>query len=101
MKVSSVQFRQQDFVEVVLRVLEETGLAAGRLEVEVTESVVMQGAKSVIQKRCILNAAALLALRALVAKSFSHHNLKDLLFPDVPHDAFEDETENKRQYPNV
>ena len=56
MKVSSVQFRQQDFVDVVLRVLQETGLAAGRLEVEETENVVMQGVKSVIQKMCILNA---------------------------------------------
>jgi EAL domain-containing protein (putative c-di-GMP-specific phosphodiesterase class I) len=54
--VSSVQFRQEDFVDVVLRVLEETGLAAGRLELEVTESVVMQGVESVIQKMRILNA---------------------------------------------
>jgi diguanylate cyclase (GGDEF)-like protein/PAS domain S-box-containing protein len=53
--VSSVQFRQEDFVDVVLRVLEETGLAAERLELEVTESVVMQGAESVIQKMRILN----------------------------------------------
>ena len=54
--VSSVQFRQEDFVDVVLRVLEETGLASGRLELEVTESVVMQGVESVIQKMRILNA---------------------------------------------
>jgi diguanylate cyclase (GGDEF)-like protein/PAS domain S-box-containing protein len=54
--VSSVQFRQEDFVDVVLRVLEETGLAAGRLELEVTESVVMQGVEPVIQKMRILNA---------------------------------------------
>jgi EAL domain-containing protein (putative c-di-GMP-specific phosphodiesterase class I) len=39
-----------------LRVLEETGLASGRLELEVTESVVMQGVESVIQKMRILNA---------------------------------------------
>ena len=40
----------------VLRVLEETGLASERLELEVTESVVMQGVESVIQKMRILNA---------------------------------------------
>ncbi|PTR17221.1 PAS domain S-box-containing protein/diguanylate cyclase (GGDEF)-like protein [Nitrosospira sp. Nsp2] len=54
--VSAVQFRQEDFIDVVLRVLEETGLAAERLELEVTESVVMQGVESVIQKMRILNA---------------------------------------------
>jgi EAL domain-containing protein (putative c-di-GMP-specific phosphodiesterase class I) len=54
--VSAVQFRHEDFVDVVLRVLEETGLATERLELEVTESVVMQGVESVIQKMRILNA---------------------------------------------
>jgi diguanylate cyclase (GGDEF)-like protein/PAS domain S-box-containing protein len=54
--VSAVQFRQEDFIDVVLRVLEETGLAAERLELEVTESVVMQGVESVIQKMRTLNA---------------------------------------------
>jgi EAL domain-containing protein (putative c-di-GMP-specific phosphodiesterase class I) len=54
--VSAVQFRQEDFIDVVLRVLEETGLATERLELEVTESVVMQGVESVIHKMRILNA---------------------------------------------
>jgi diguanylate cyclase (GGDEF)-like protein/PAS domain S-box-containing protein len=54
--VSAVQFRQEDFVDVVFQVLEETGLASGRLELEVTESVVMQDVESVIQKMRILNA---------------------------------------------
>jgi EAL domain-containing protein (putative c-di-GMP-specific phosphodiesterase class I) len=54
--VSAVQFRQEDFVDVVFRVLEETGLASERLELEVTESVVMQDVESVIQKMRILNA---------------------------------------------
>lgn len=54
--VSAVQFRQEDFVDVVFRVLEETGLRPERLELEVTESVVMQDVESVIQKMRILNA---------------------------------------------
>lgn len=54
--VSAVQFRQEDFIDVVLRVLGETGLASERLELEVTESVVMQGVESVIQKMRILSA---------------------------------------------
>lgn len=48
--VSAVQFRQKDFTDVVLRVLAETGLLPERLELEVTESVVMQGVESVVQK---------------------------------------------------
>jgi diguanylate cyclase (GGDEF)-like protein/PAS domain S-box-containing protein len=54
--VSAVQFRSDDFIDGVLRVLEETGLASERLELEVTESVVMHGVESVIQKMRILKA---------------------------------------------
>lgn len=54
--VSAVQFRSDDFIDGVLRVLEETGLASERLELEVTESVVMRGVESVIQKMHILKA---------------------------------------------
>lgn len=54
--VSAVQFRQKDFTDVVLRVLEETGLSPDCLELEVTESVVMQGAESVVQKMRIFDA---------------------------------------------
>jgi diguanylate cyclase (GGDEF)-like protein/PAS domain S-box-containing protein len=52
--VSAVQFRQNDFTDVVLRALSETGFPPGRLELEVTESVVMQGLESVVQKMDIL-----------------------------------------------
>ncbi|QIB65988.1 putative bifunctional diguanylate cyclase/phosphodiesterase [Kineobactrum salinum] len=40
--VSTYQLNHQNFVEVVKGVLEKTGLEAGRLELEVTESAVMQ-----------------------------------------------------------
>ena len=46
--LSSVQFKRQDVVELVKDVLWETGLEAGRLELEVTESVLIQSADSVI-----------------------------------------------------
>ncbi len=52
--VSAVQFRQNDFTDVVLRVLSETGFPPECLELEVTESVVMQGLESVVQKMGIL-----------------------------------------------
>jgi diguanylate cyclase (GGDEF)-like protein/PAS domain S-box-containing protein len=54
--VSAVQFRQKDFTDVVLGILAETGLSPERLELEVTESVVMQGVESVVQKMRILDA---------------------------------------------
>jgi EAL domain-containing protein (putative c-di-GMP-specific phosphodiesterase class I) len=53
--VSAVQFRQNDFTDVVSRVLAETGLLPERLELEVTESVVMQGVESAVQKMRILD----------------------------------------------
>ena len=40
--VSNVQFHQGDLVDVVSRVLKETGLEARRLELEITESVLIQ-----------------------------------------------------------
>jgi diguanylate cyclase (GGDEF)-like protein/PAS domain S-box-containing protein len=54
--VSAVQFRQEDFTDVVLHVLADTGLSPERLQLEVTESVVMQGVESVVQKMRILDA---------------------------------------------
>jgi len=52
--VSAVQFRQNDFTDVVLRALADTGLSPECLELEVTESVVMHGVESVAQKMRIL-----------------------------------------------
>jgi predicted signal transduction protein with EAL and GGDEF domain len=40
--VSAVQFRRRNFADRVFAVLEETGLAAERLELEITESVLLQ-----------------------------------------------------------
>jgi diguanylate cyclase (GGDEF)-like protein/PAS domain S-box-containing protein len=54
--VSAVQFHQEDFTDVVLRVLADTDFSPERLQLEVTESVVMQGVKSVVQKMHILDA---------------------------------------------
>ncbi len=48
--VSSIQFRQADFVGRVLRTLDDTGLAPESLELEVTESVMMHGTDSMIAK---------------------------------------------------
>jgi EAL domain-containing protein (putative c-di-GMP-specific phosphodiesterase class I) len=39
--LSPVQFRHGDLVELVRRILQETGLEAGRLELEITESVIL------------------------------------------------------------
>ncbi|MBF0392860.1 MAG: EAL domain-containing protein [Alphaproteobacteria bacterium] len=43
--LSAHQFRQPDLVEMVVRVLEETGVAPSLLELELTESAVMQNAE--------------------------------------------------------
>ncbi|BCR06529.1 hypothetical protein DESUT3_35980 [Desulfuromonas versatilis] len=47
--VSGKQFRQQDFVATVDRVLAETGFDPGCLELEVTESVIMEDVQETIQ----------------------------------------------------
>ncbi len=48
--VSAVQFRQTDFVQVVERALKDSGLPPEKLELELTESVVMQGAEPALEK---------------------------------------------------
>jgi diguanylate cyclase (GGDEF)-like protein/PAS domain S-box-containing protein len=48
--VSAVQFRQTDFVTIVERVLKDSGLSPEKLELELTESVVMQGAEPALGK---------------------------------------------------
>ncbi|MEO5655453.1 MAG: EAL domain-containing protein [Nitrosospira sp.] len=48
--VSAVQFRQTDFVTTVERALRDTGLSHGNLELELTESVVMQGVEPTLGK---------------------------------------------------
>jgi len=44
--ISAVQFRHKDFLEDIRRILAETGLEPGCLELELTESVLMQHAES-------------------------------------------------------
>jgi len=46
--VSAIQFRQPGFAQVVSEIMEECGLAAHSLELELTESVLMHGAQGVI-----------------------------------------------------
>jgi EAL domain-containing protein (putative c-di-GMP-specific phosphodiesterase class I) len=47
--VSPRQFRQESFVETVSQVLQETGLPAALLEIEITESMVVQDAPRLIR----------------------------------------------------
>lgn len=44
--LSAAQFKQQNLVEFVCQILEDTGLDAGCLELEITESVIMQNAEA-------------------------------------------------------
>ncbi|GAB1719385.1 MAG: diguanylate cyclase/phosphodiesterase (GGDEF & EAL domains) with PAS/PAC sensor(s) [Nitrosospira sp.] len=48
--VSAVQLRQTDFVHIVARVLADTGLPPANLELELTESVIMQETESTLEK---------------------------------------------------
>jgi EAL domain-containing protein (putative c-di-GMP-specific phosphodiesterase class I) len=48
--VSAVQFRQTDFIDVIQRTLAQSGLPPGQLELELTESVVMQGVEPALEK---------------------------------------------------
>jgi EAL domain-containing protein (putative c-di-GMP-specific phosphodiesterase class I) len=46
--VSPVQFRSANFVQTIASALEKSGLPATRLEIEITESVLMQDSKSAL-----------------------------------------------------
>lgn len=48
--VSAVQFRQTDFVGIIENALQESGLTPANLELELTESAVMQGAEPALSK---------------------------------------------------
>jgi len=48
--VSAHQFRQADFAETVTATLASSGLSAGHLELEVTESALMQGVEDTLRK---------------------------------------------------
>lgn len=52
--ISTVQFRQKTFIETLADILLETGLAADCLELELTESVLMQDAEATISVLKIL-----------------------------------------------
>jgi diguanylate cyclase (GGDEF)-like protein/PAS domain S-box-containing protein len=57
--VSAVQFRQEDFCEVIRRVLHETGLAPQYLELELTESLLLSNADVTLSVLQELNAMGL------------------------------------------
>lgn len=61
--VSSRQFRQDDFVDTIADVLEETGLDPAGLEIELTESMVMHDAEKMIE---MLHAIKRLGVRIAV-----------------------------------
>ncbi len=48
--ISAVQFRQTDFVELVQDALEDTGLPPERLELELTENILMQTVEPAVEK---------------------------------------------------
>ena len=57
--VSAVQFRQEDFCELIRRVLSETGLASQYLELELTESLLLANADVMLSVVEELNAMGL------------------------------------------
>jgi diguanylate cyclase (GGDEF)-like protein len=54
--VSAVQFKQQNFVETVSKVLNDTGLAPECLQLELTESTIMKDSENTIRKLHALQA---------------------------------------------
>lgn len=53
--VSAVQFRQTDFLELIRRILDDSGFSPENLELELTESVLLQGIEPALQKFRELN----------------------------------------------
>jgi EAL domain-containing protein (putative c-di-GMP-specific phosphodiesterase class I) len=58
--VSQVQFRRDDFVDVVTRAIEATGLPPGLLELELTESVMMRDTETAVARIRQLRAMGIL-----------------------------------------
>jgi len=57
--VSAVQFRQSDFVDKVIRIVAETGIVPSMLELELTESMIIDKMDSVINKMNRLRTAGI------------------------------------------
>lgn len=57
--VSAVQFRQSDFVEKVIRIVAETGIVPSMLELELTESMIIDKVDTVINKMNRLRTAGI------------------------------------------
>lgn len=54
--ISAPEFEHKDFLEYVLSVLRDTGLSPHRLELELTESVMMRNCEATVQKLNVLRA---------------------------------------------
>lgn len=48
--VSAIQFRQEDFTQRVIRIVHESGIAPSMVEIELTESIIIDRIETVIQK---------------------------------------------------
>lgn len=57
--ISSRQFKQADFVQLVMRILEETGLPPRYLELELTESIIMENSEESIERMRELKSAGI------------------------------------------
>jgi EAL domain-containing protein (putative c-di-GMP-specific phosphodiesterase class I) len=61
--ISAVEFRNNGFIEGVAQILQETGLAPGLLELELTETVLMHDAES---SATVLNALKAIGVRLAI-----------------------------------
>lgn len=57
--ISSRQFKQADFVQLVMRILDETGLPPTHLELELTESIIMENSGETIERMRELKSAGI------------------------------------------
>ena len=96
--LSALQIRQRGFIRVVSRVLEQTGLAPGHLELEVTESLLMAHTDEVVRTLAEIKAMGIhLAIDDFGTGYSSLNYLKRLpvdklkidgsFLKDVPHDV--------------
>jgi diguanylate cyclase (GGDEF)-like protein len=57
--ISALQLRQPDFVDRLLEILEQTGAPANNLELEITESTLLDNVEEVIARMCVLKASGI------------------------------------------
>ena len=84
--VSPVQFHRGALNETILRALADSGLAPGRLEVEITESIFLEGSEATLEAASF----AALARRARRARRFRDRLFVAELFAELPVRQIED-----------